>query len=96
MKLNTDLLIKISSKCGKIYEEEINKAVEEGKIITAADVVLFLSLVTDGIIGGYCKSTKSDYKLLFTDYINFLQGILNKIEQRNTVNKEVEDTNKPN
>lgn len=95
MKLNTDLLIKISSKCGRIYEEEINKAVEEGKIITAADVVLFLSLLTDGIIGGYCKSTKSDYKLLFTDYINFLQGILNKIEQRNEVDREVEDTNKP-
>lgn len=41
MKLNVDFLVKLASKCGKVYEEEINKAVEEGKLITAADVVFF-------------------------------------------------------
>lgn len=96
MNLNVDLLIKLASKCGKVYEEEINKAVEEGKLITAADVVLFLSLLTDGILGGYCKSTKSDYKKLFLDYIKFLQEVEEKIEQRKEVNREVKDSDKPN
>ncbi len=96
MKLNVDFLVKLASKCGKVYEEEINKAVEEGKLITAADVVLFLSLLTDDIVGGYCKATKSDYKSLFLDYIKFLQGVKKEIEQRKEINREIEDSNKSN
>ena len=89
MKLNVDFLVKLASKCGKVYEEEISKAVEEGRVITAADVVLFLSLLTDGILGGYCKSTKSDY-------IKFLQGVEKEIEQRKEINREVKDSDKSN
>lgn len=96
MKLNVDFLVKLASKCGKVYEEEINKAVEEDKLITAADVVLFLSLLTDGIVSGYCKATKSDYKSLFLDYIKFLQGVEKEIEQRKEINREIEDSNKSN
>ena len=96
MKLNVDFLVKLASKCGKVYEEEISKAVEEGRVITAADVVLFLSLLTDGIVGGYCKATKSDYKSLFLDYIKFLQGVEKEIEQRKEINREIEDSNKSN
>lgn len=96
MKLNVDFLVKLASKCGKVYEEEISKAVEEGRVITAADVVLFLSLLTDGIVGGYCKATKLDYKSLFLDYIKFLQGVEKEIEQRKEINREIEDSNKSN
>jgi hypothetical protein len=96
MKLNVDFLVKLTSKCGKVYEEEISKAVEEGRVITAADVVLFLSLLTDGILGGYCKSTKSDYQSLFSDYIKFLQGAEKEIEQRKEINREVKDSDKSN
>lgn len=96
MKLNVDFLVKLASKCGKVYEDEIDKAVEEGKLITAADVVLFLALLTDGILGGYCKSTKSDYQSLFSDYIKFLQGVEKEIEQRKEINREVKDSDKSN
>ena len=89
MKNNFKLLIEIAGSCGKIYNEEISKAIKNGEKFTVEDVVLFLGIFTDGILGGFAKDTKVDYKNLCIDYINFLQKILEQIGERKSINQEI-------
>ena len=89
MKYNFELLKEIAEHCGKTYNTEISKAIKNGEKITTGDVVLFLGMFTDGILGGFAKETKIDY----TDYINFLQKTLEQLGEGKSVNREVEGVN---
>ena len=93
MKYNFELLKEIAEHCGKTYNTEISKAIKNGEKITTGDVVLFLGMFTDGILGGFVSETKVDYKELCTDYVNFLQKTLEQLGERKSVNREVEGVN---